>query len=233
MMATALPATAAPVGLGAEVTLAQRSDRGQQRGERTRRQVPPQIRQQIRDRRAQSQERNARHQDWRQDRRENRQDWREDRRDRRDDRRDWREDRRDDRRDWREDRRDDRREWRQDGRNYRDFYRDARQDYRRWDQRSWRNNQRYDWQRYRASNRSLFSIGRYYSPYRTHRYSRVNVGFRLQNLFYGSRYQINDPWRYRLPPVYGPYRWIRYYDDVLLVDSYDGRVVDVIYDFFW
>ena len=61
----------------------------------------------------------------------------------------------------------------------------------------------------------------------------MNVGFRLQNLFYGSRYQINDPWRYRLPPVYGPYRWIRYYDDVLLVDSYDGRVVDVIYDFFW
>lgn len=83
MMATALPATAAPVGLGAEVTLAQRSDRGQ----RTRSQVPPQIRQQIRDRRAQSQERNARQQDWRQDRRENRQDWREDRRE---NRQDWR-----------------------------------------------------------------------------------------------------------------------------------------------
>ena len=33
--------------------------------------------------------------------------------------------------------------------------------------------------------------------------------------------------------LYGPYRWVRYYDDVLLVDVYSGEVVDVIYDFFW
>ena len=32
---------------------------------------------------------------------------------------------------------------------------------------------------------------------------------------------------------HGPYRWVRYYDDVLLVDIYSGEVVDVIYDFFW
>ena len=31
----------------------------------------------------------------------------------------------------------------------------------------------------------------------------------------------------------GPYRWVRYYDDALLVDIYSGEVVDVIYDFFW
>ena len=31
----------------------------------------------------------------------------------------------------------------------------------------------------------------------------------------------------------GPYRWVRYYDDVLLVDIYSGEVVDVIHDFFW
>jgi Ni/Co efflux regulator RcnB len=29
------------------------------------------------------------------------------------------------------------------------------------------------------------------------------------------------------------YRWIRYYDDLVLVDTWDGRVADVIYDFFW
>ncbi len=75
--------------------------------------------------------------------------------------------------------------------------------------------------------------GRYYSPYRSHRYSRINIGFRLDNLFFGSRYYINDPWRYRLPDVYGPYRWVRYYNDVVLVDIYNGEVVDVIYDFFW
>ena len=50
---------------------------------------------------------------------------------------------------------------------------------------------------------------------------------------YGNRYWINDPWQYRLPEAYGPYRWVRYYDDALLVDIYSGEVVDVMYDFFW
>jgi hypothetical protein len=36
-----------------------------------------------------------------------------------------------------------------------------------------------------------------------------------------------------LPPVYGPYRWVRYWDDALLVDVRSGRVVDVIHNFFW
>nr|WP_269748161.1 RcnB family protein [Alteripontixanthobacter muriae] len=61
----------------------------------------------------------------------------------------------------------------------------------------------------------------------------MNIGIQLGSAFYGSRYWINDPWQYRLPEVYGPYRWTRYYDDVLLVNIYTGEVVDVIYDFFW
>ncbi len=36
-----------------------------------------------------------------------------------------------------------------------------------------------------------------------------------------------------LPPAYGSYRWVRYYDDVILVDLRSGYVVDVIHDFFW
>ncbi|WP_342449817.1 RcnB family protein [Sphingomonas jejuensis] len=36
-----------------------------------------------------------------------------------------------------------------------------------------------------------------------------------------------------MPPAYGSYRWVRYYDDALLVDVRSGYVVDVIYDFFW
>jgi len=59
------------------------------------------------------------------------------------------------------------------------------------------------------------------------------VGFFLDSLFFQPRYFINDPFAYRLPDVYGPYRWVRYYDDVLLVDIYTGEVVDVINDFFW
>ena len=114
-------------------------------------------------------------------------------------------------------------------------YHDGRRwhDYRVWDRSDWRRHSRYDWYRYRSTNRNLFSIGRYYAPYRNYRYSRIGIGFYLDQQLFGSRYWINDPWRYRLPEVYGPYRWVRYYDDVLLVDVYNGEVVDVIYDFFW
>lgn len=101
-----------------------------------------------------------------------------------------------------------------------------------WD-RSWRNDRRYDWQRYRYAHRSIYRPGRYYSPYRGHSYSRFSIGFGLDPLFYSSRYWISDPWQYRLPPAYDGTRWVRYYDDVLLVDLYTGEVIDVIYDFFW
>lgn len=105
-------------------------------------------------------------------------------------------------------------------------------DSRRWD-RQWRGNNRYDWQGYRNSNRNAYRLGSYYAPYRGYSYRRVGIGFSLDSLFFGSRYWINDPWQYRLPDAYGPYRWVRYYDDVLLVDTYTGQVVDVINDFFW
>lgn len=101
-----------------------------------------------------------------------------------------------------------------------------------WDRR-WRDNNRYNWYSYRRTNPSIYRWGTYYSPYRNYSYRRLSIGFTLDSLFYGSRYWINDPWQYRLPDVYGPYRWVRYYDDALLVNVYDGEVVDVIYDFFW
>ena len=99
--------------------------------------------------------------------------------------------------------------------------------------RSWRDDRRYDWRSYRDRNRSYYRMPRYYNPYRGYGYTRFSIGFTLGSLFYGQRYWINDPWYYRLPPAYGDYRWVRYYDDALLVDVYSGRVVDVIYDFFW
>lgn len=161
--------------------------------------------------------------------------------DRRDDRYERRESYRDGYRDGRySDRREDRYERRE---SYRDGYRDGRHydrdrdynrgDYRRWSRHDWRRDNRYDWHDYRQHHRSHYRIGRYYSPYRYHRYSRISIGFYLDNLLFGSRYWINDPWDYRLPPAYGPYRWVRYYDDVLLVNIYSGEVVDVVYNFFW
>lgn len=98
---------------------------------------------------------------------------------------------------------------------------------------NWRNDNRYNWRSYREQNRNYYRPGRYYSPYRDRNYSRISIGFSLGSGYYGSRYWINDPWQYRLPAAYGPYRWVRYYDDVLLVDLRNGRVVDVIRDFFW
>ncbi|MEY4238861.1 MAG: hypothetical protein RL339_1462, partial [Pseudomonadota bacterium] len=153
--------------------------------------------------------------------------------DRRGDDNRWRDRNRDDSRrgDYRREeyRRDNDRRW--DGRNDRNRY-GYNQDYRRWDNR-WRDNRRYDWHSYRRSYPSTFRLGVYYSPYRNYSYRRVSAGFFLDSLFFSNRYWINDPWQYRLPEVYGPYRWVRYYDDALLVDIYSGEVVDVIYSFFW
>jgi len=135
----------------------------------------------------------------------------------------WQGDRRDDDRDrnWQGNRRDND-GWRGGGRN----------DDRRWD-RNWRNDNRYDWQRYRNGNRTLYRVEAYHAPYRSYSYRRYGVGATMGSLFYGSSYWITNPWQYRLPDVWGPYRWVRYYDDVLLVDVYSGQVVDVIYNFFW
>ncbi len=99
--------------------------------------------------------------------------------------------------------------------------------------RDWRRDNRYNWQSWRSSNRQVYRLGRYIPPYRSYSYRRLSIGFSLDRLFFGANYWINDPWMYRLPPAYGPYRWVRYYDDALLVNIYDGEVVDVIYDFFW
>ncbi|NBC35755.1 hypothetical protein GTZ99_04195 [Novosphingobium sp. FSY-8] len=103
---------------------------------------------------------------------------------------------------------------------------------RSWD-RGWREDHRYDWRGWRDQNRSTFHIGRYFAPYNGYYYRRLSVGFFLERLFFAQNYWIYDPWNYRLPPVYGPYRWVRYYDDALLVDVQTGMVVDIVYDLFW
>lgn len=103
----------------------------------------------------------------------------------------------------------------------------------RWDN-GWRNDRRYAWRGYRTQNRSLYRLPRYYAPSGwSYGYRRFTPGFQLSALLYSSNYWINDPFSYRLPEVDGPYRWVRYYNDALLVDTYTGEVVDTIYDIFW
>lgn len=118
------------------------------------------------------------------------------------------------------------RDVRVDHRRYRD--RDGRN---RWSN-HWRTDHRYDWRRHRDRNRSIFRIGFYYDPF-GYSYRRFGIGSYLYPNYYQSNYWINDPWQYRLPPAYGPYRWVRYHSDALLIDIYTGEVVDVIHGFFW
>ena len=115
-----------------------------------------------------------------------------------------------------------------EGRPRRD-YRDGK--YARWS-RNWHHDSRYDWRRWRDRNRSSFRLGFYYDPFGWS-YRRWSIGSFLFPSYYQSRYWLHDPWHYRLPPAYGPYRWVRYWDDAVLVDTYTGEVVDVIHNFFW
>jgi hypothetical protein len=101
----------------------------------------------------------------------------------------------------------------------------------RWS-RDWRKNRHYNWYSYRSRYGSLYRLGRYNDPY-GYGYRRFSIGYNLWPSYYGSNHWLNDPWQYRLPPAYGPYRWVRYYDDALLVNIYDGEVADVIRNFFW
>ena len=158
----------------------------------------------------------------RQDIRDSRRDLATDRRDYRDDRRDFRNERRDVRgNDWRDDRRND---WRDDRRGWNGNDRGA------WNNR-WRDDRRYDWQSYRTANRNIYRLPRYYAP-RGYAYRRWSVGYRFDPWAYDRSYWINDPYQYRLPPAYGSYRWVRYYDDVALVDISSGLIADVLYSFF-
>lgn len=108
----------------------------------------------------------------------------------------------------------------------------SQRDDRGWDP-DWRREPRYDWGRYRDTRRSAFRLPRYYAPYGWDRgYRRFGVGARLAPMLFAQSYWIDDPWSYRLPDADDPYRWVRYYDDALLVDLDSGAVVDVIHGIF-
>jgi hypothetical protein len=96
----------------------------------------------------------------------------------------------------------------------------------------WRKDRKYDWRDWRRRHRSAFHLGFYSDPFGWN-YRPYSIGWRLWPSYYGSRYWINDPWQYRLPYAPPGYRWVRYWNDAILVDTFSGEVVDVLYDFFW
>lgn len=129
-----------------------------------------------------------------------------------------------DRQDIREERRDVR-----DAKRY-GTHQDVRDEKR--DVREARREYREDWRDYRRDHREVYRMRPYAGP-RGYRYRPVAVGYRFDPVYYGNRYAIADPWRYRLPRAEGPRRWVRYGNDAVLVNVRNGRVIAVNRDFFW
>ena len=100
------------------------------------------------------------------------------------------------------------------------------------DLRDSRQEAREDWRDYRQANRNVYRLPRYAAP-RGHAYRPIANGGVLRPAFYGRSYWIADPYRYRLPPANGVQRWVRYGNDVVLINTRNGRVQRVIPNFFW
>jgi Ni/Co efflux regulator RcnB len=109
-------------------------------------------------------------------------------------------------------------------------HQEARED--RQELREDRREYREDWQQYRRSHQSQFRQGRYTAP-RGYAYRSVRIGASLNPAFFGSRYWINDPYSYRLPSANRGTRYVRYGNDVLLINTRTGRVLRVYNNFFY
>lgn len=118
------------------------------------------------------------------------------------------------------------REQRRDVREARQEYREDLRDYRR-DRRDYG---RDDWRGYRQGHRDLYAGGNWRAPFR---YNSFRPGVRIGAPYYQQRYWIADPYRYRLPRAAGYQRWVRHYDDVLLIDTRRGVVLDVLRGFYF
>ena len=109
-------------------------------------------------------------------------------------------------------------------------YQEAREDAR--EVREDRRELNQDWRDYRRSHQSTFRRGHYQAP-RGYRYTPVRVGVTLRPAYWNNRYWINDPQTYRLPRNGMGTRYIRYGNDVLLINTRTGRVLRVYNGFFW
>lgn len=108
---------------------------------------------------------------------------------------------------------------RHDVREQRHDVREARQEYRS------------DWRDYRRDHPGWYHRPAYVGP-RGYAYRPVTIGYRFAPAYYGQEYRIADWQRYRLPPP-SPYaNYIRYGNDVALVDLRTGAVIQIYNGFF-
>lgn len=95
-----------------------------------------------------------------------------------------------------------------------------------------RNETARDWQDYRRTHRNVFTRPAYVAP-RGYRYRPVSIGATLNRVFWGSNYRIGNYSAYRLPYPGRNRMYVRYGNDVLLIDSRNGRVIRVYNRFFY
>jgi len=137
----------------------------------------------------------------------------------------------------------------QSAREVRDSARDVRQDQRdlrqaqrhgsqrdvrdaRRDVRDSRQELREDWRDYRQSHRNAYKRPAYVGP-RGYAYRPVAVGHRFDRAYYGDRYWVRNYSTYRLPAPRAGHRWVRYGNDVVMVNVRTGRVASAYNGFFW
>jgi Ni/Co efflux regulator RcnB len=72
-----------------------------------------------------------------------------------------------------------------------------------------------------------FARNHYVAPYRNWTYDTPEPGTKLRSRFYSSRYNVKHPDGYELQSAKHNQRWVRYGDDLLLVNVRTGRVVEV------
>ena len=107
---------------------------------------------------------------------------------------------------------------RDDVREERREYRDAKREYRE------------DWREYKQRNRNVFRGNRFNAPFR---YRSFNSGVNIGTNYYAPRYRVNNYSTYRLPQPGRFQTYVRHYNDVLLVNTRSGRVVQVYKGFYW
>jgi Ni/Co efflux regulator RcnB len=112
-------------------------------------------------------------------------------------------------------------------RSARSEYRDARHELREDlnDRRHYNNRRHHDSRRYHGYRGSRFQ-----APFR---YNHFNTGYRISPVYYGSGYHMNNYGYYRLPAPHYGYRYVRHYDDLLLVNVRNGYVARVYRGFYY
>jgi Ni/Co efflux regulator RcnB len=89
---------------------------------------------------------------------------------------------------------------------------------------------RQDWREYKQRNRNAFRGTRFDAPFR---YRAFGTGVSIRSSYYAPRYRISNYSNYRLPQPGRYQTYVRHYNDVLLVNTRTGRVIQAYRGFYW